>query len=189
MRETTLTESATERATLAVESPQGSGSINSAATAVIPIIPSGQPPGKPGRPTLYTPETIEKLLNALSAGLTHKQACLACGIDQSTLANWRERYPDLEPRMEAAREEARQKALEGIKAAGENDWRALAEWLKLTFPEHRPGHSINVSATANAQQAVVITGEHRKQLQEKLRRYQEYQDSPERAKTKQPANG
>jgi hypothetical protein len=80
-----------------------------------------------------------------------------------------------------------------IKAAGEKDWRALAEWLKLTFPEHRPGHSINVSinvsATANAQQAVVITGEHRKQLQEKLRRYQEYQDSPERAKTKQPANG
>jgi hypothetical protein len=44
-------------------------------------------------------------------------------------------------RMEAAREEARQKALEGIKTAGDKDWRALAEWLKLTFPEHRSSHS------------------------------------------------
>jgi hypothetical protein len=43
--------------------------------------------------------------------------------------------------MDSAREEARQKALEGILAAGEKDWRALAEWLKLTFPEHRQGHN------------------------------------------------
>jgi hypothetical protein len=56
--------------------------------------------------------------------------------------------------MEAAREVARQTALEGIRTAGEKDWRALAEWLKLTFPEHRQG-SINVSATATAQQMVV----------------------------------
>ena len=68
--------------------------------------------------------------------------------------------------MDAAREEARQKALEGIKAAGQKDWRALAEWLKLTFPEHRQSSSINVSATANAQQAtaVVCTEEQRKRL-------------------------
>ena len=68
--------------------------------------------------------------------------------------------------MEAAREEARQKALEGIKAAGQKDWRALAEWLKLTFPEHRQSSNINVSATAHAQQAtgVVITEEQRQRL-------------------------
>jgi hypothetical protein len=81
--------------------------------------------------------------------------------------------PDLEPRMEAAREEARQKALEGIKAAGARDWRALAEWLRLTFPEHRSGHCINVSATANAlQAAVVITEEKRRELQERFARLQ-----------------
>jgi hypothetical protein len=32
---------------------------------------------------------------------------------------------------------------------------ALAEWLKLTFPEHRSGHSINLSATAKAPQKVI----------------------------------
>ena len=43
------------------------------------------------------------------------------------MIDWRQRYPDLEPRVEAAREIARQKALEGIKTAGEKDWRALVE--------------------------------------------------------------
>jgi hypothetical protein len=32
---------------------------------------------KGGRPTLYTPETLERLLTALADGLTQKQACLA----------------------------------------------------------------------------------------------------------------
>lgn len=67
--------------------------------------------------------------------------------------------------MEAARELARQTALQGIKTAGEKDWRAPAEWLKLTFPEHRQGNSINVSAAATAQQAgVVCTEEQRQRL-------------------------
>jgi hypothetical protein len=130
------------------------------------IVATGEGHGKRGRPALYKPETVERLLDALRAGLTHKQACLACGISQSTLANWREQFPDLESRMDAAREEARQKALEGIKAAGQKDWRALAEWLKLTFPEHRQSSSINVSAMATAQQAtaVIVTEEQRQRL-------------------------
>jgi hypothetical protein len=66
--------------------------------------------------------------------LTQKQACMASGIYENTLSAWRKEYPELEPQMEIAREEARKKALKGIKTAGEKDWRALAEWLKLTFP-------------------------------------------------------
>jgi len=55
--------------------------------------------------------------------------------------------------------------LEGIRTAGEKDWRALSEWLKLTFPECRQGNSINVTATDNAQQvAVVVTEEQRWRL-------------------------
>jgi hypothetical protein len=102
---------------------------------------------------------------------------MACGICENTFSAWRKHYPDLEPRIEAAREVARQTALEGIKAAGKKDWRALAEWLKLTFPEYRSGHNINVNATASAQQATVVcTDEHRQRLQERLRRLQEQQE-------------
>ena len=70
--------------------------------------------------------------------------------------------------MAQAREQARQKALAGIKTAGEaGDWRAWAEYLRLSFPaDYRRDASINVTATANAQQAagVVCTEEQRQRL-------------------------
>jgi DNA-binding XRE family transcriptional regulator len=116
-------------------------------------------------------------LAALASGLTQKQACKSVGIGQTTLIDWRKEYPELDPQMESAREVARQTALEGIKTAGEKDWRALAEWLKLTFPEYRSGSNINVSATAvNDNRTVVVTEEKRKQLQAQLK---EIQDSSE----------
>jgi len=98
---------------------------------------------------------------------------MACGICQNTLTAWRREYEELEPRIEAAREVARQTALEGIKTAGEKDWRALAEWLKLTFPEYRAGHNINVNATAvNDHRQVVVTEAKRAELQAQLRELQ-----------------
>ena len=63
-----------------------------------------------GRPTKYEPETVDRLLSALTDGLTQKQACIASGICENTLAVWREKYPELEPRLQQAREQARQKA-------------------------------------------------------------------------------
>ena len=130
--------------------------------------------GQPGRPSKYCEALIERLLAALASGLTQKQACKAVGIGQTTLIDWRKEYPELEPQMEIAREQARKKALEGIKTAGEKDWRALAEWLKLTFPEYRSGSSINVSATAvNDQRTVVVTEETRKRLQAQLKEIQD----------------
>jgi hypothetical protein len=74
--------------------------------------------------------------------------------------------------MEAAREEARQKALEGNQGCRAKRLAALAEWLKLTFPEHRQSSNINVSSSATAQQATVICTEEQRQrliaLREKL---------------------
>ena len=79
-----------------------------------------------GRPTKYQPNAVERLLAAMADGLNMKQACLAAGISEATLGRWREGHPELEPRLLEAREQARQRALAGIKAAGEaGDWRAL----------------------------------------------------------------
>jgi Homeodomain-like domain len=128
-----------------------------------------------GRPTLYTPETIDKLLANLADGLTIKQACLACSISESTLSDWRERYADLEARLTEAREQARRKALANIKAAGDSgDWRASEAFLRMSFAaDYRRDASINVSATASAQQAVVVTAEDRNRIQERIKRLQE----------------
>jgi hypothetical protein len=117
---------------------------------------------KGGRPTKYRPETIDKLLATIGDGLTLKQACVASGISESALSDWRERYPELEPRLEQARETARQKALAGIKAAGEaGDWRAWECYLRMSFASdyRKDAASVNVTATATAQQVGVVCDE------------------------------
>jgi uncharacterized protein YecT (DUF1311 family) len=83
--------------------------------------------GKPGRPTKYERETVDRLLAGLADGLPIKSACIIAGIGVSTLSDWRERYPELEERMADAREKARLKMLQRIKRAAKDDWRAAAD--------------------------------------------------------------
>jgi hypothetical protein len=120
-----------------------------------------------GRPTKFTDETVERLCAAMADGMPIKGACTVAGIGVTTLKEWRERYPDLEERISDAREHARLRALQAIKAAGEKDWRAWAEWLKLTHPsEYRgSGAKIEVSALATAN-GPVMTEERLRELQE-----------------------
>jgi hypothetical protein len=105
-----------------------------------------------GRPTKFKPEAVERLCAALTDGMPIKGACVVAGIGVTTLAEWREKHPQIEPRIDAARETARQKALQAIKAAGEKDWRAWAEWLRLTFPADYRGSENKVEV----QQAVKV---------------------------------
>jgi hypothetical protein len=138
---------------------------------------------KGGRPSKYQPETVERLLSALADGLTIAQACRAAGIGETTLGRWKTEHPELEPQLNEARETARRNALAVIKKAGESgDWRASAEFLKLSFPEHRQGNHINVNATANAQGGpVVISDEKRRKLQEQFAKWQEERAAAEEA--------
>lgn len=138
---------------------------------------------KAGRPTKYEPETVDRLLAALADGLTQKQACIASGICESTLAAWREKHPEFESRLGQGREMARQKALSCIKRAGEaGDWRASEAFLRLSFPaDYRRDASINVNATAMAQAAapaLVCTEEQRHQLIAQLDRLKKRETSP-----------
>jgi hypothetical protein len=104
-----------------------------------------------GQPTKFNKKRADLLLKALRAGLTKAQACLACGISRQTLATWCEKYPDFGLRVDAAREEARQDALESIRDAGKEDWKALAQWLRLAFPEYRTEqrHTVQLNAQTN----------------------------------------
>ena len=123
--------------------------------------------GQVGRPTKFNDETVERLCGAIGDGMPLKGACTVAGIGVTTLKEWRERYPDLEERIADAREHARLKGLQAIKAAGDKDWRAWAEWLKLTHPtEYRgSGAKIEVSALASANVPIMT--------EERLREWQE----------------
>ncbi len=98
-----------------------------------------------------------------------KSACVVAGIGVTTLNEWRKLHLDLETHLAEARELARLKALQAIKAAGERDWRAHAEWLKLVFADdYRGSTKIDVSATAVASPPV-MSEERRMELIERRR--------------------
>ena len=95
---------------------------------------------------------------------------MVAAIGVTTLGEWREQHPELVTRLAGAREMARQKALQAIKAAGERDWRAHAEWLKLTFPSDYKGNTkIGVSASAVVSSPAPMTEERRTELIERRR--------------------
>src|SRR3989440_11214161 len=101
--------------------------------------------GKAGRPTKYSPETVERLLAGLTDGLPIKSACIIAGIGVSTLSDRREKCPEVEERMAEARERARLKMLQRIKRAAEDDWRGASEWLRLSFrADYRMGSNTSV---------------------------------------------
>src|SRR5262249_26948845 len=98
-----------------------------------------------GRPSKYNERTMARLYAALADGLPIKSACVKAGIGVSTLSEWRERYREIDEKIEQARDRFREKALQTIKAAFEDgDWRAAVAALKLVFPEYRDGTRIDV---------------------------------------------
>jgi hypothetical protein len=74
-----------------------------------------------------------------------------------------DKHPDFRVRVEAARDEARRDALEDIKRAGDEDWRAKAKWLYLAFPEYRQhGPTMQVNTQNNT---IVCDEDTRRQIQ------------------------
>jgi hypothetical protein len=71
----------------------------------------------------YEPDTIGRLGAGLADGLPIKSACLIAGIGVFTLADWREKYPELEERMAEAREVAAKDA-PADQASGSNNARS-----------------------------------------------------------------
>ena len=119
-----------------------------------------------GRPTKFNEESVERLCSAIGDGMPIRGACVVAGIGVTTLNEWRERYPHLQERLSDAREHARLKALQAIKAAGERDWRAWSEWLKLTNPAEYRGRGAKIEVSAFASAMPVITVEDQRRIQE-----------------------
>jgi hypothetical protein len=118
---------------------------------------------KSGRPTKFSEETIERLCSAVADGMPIKGACIVAGIGVTTLNEWRDRYPDLVKQLADARECARLKALQAIRAAADKDWRASAEWLRLTFPADYRGRGAKVEVSATATVSTVFIPEEERQ--------------------------
>ena len=91
------------------------------------------PASKGTKPTKLTKKTLSRLLKAISNGTPISSACVIAGIANSTLNEWRQEHPEINERIELARERMREKLLARIELAADDDWRAAAELLKLSF--------------------------------------------------------
>lgn len=86
-------------------------------------------PQKRGPRRSYTPETIDRLCEAIRLGSTVKLACQYAGIALSTFYQWLNTKPEFRERIEEAEGVSAIAALAVIqRAARDGDWRASA-WL------------------------------------------------------------
>ena len=112
-----------------------------------------------GRKSKYTPETVQKIVNALSVGMTDRDAAHIGGISHETFYRWRETKSDFYDRTTRAREEGWQASLAVIRrSALEGDWRAAAEHLDRTRSPYRKSQETVLSNGEQGQAFVIQFG-------------------------------
>lgn len=70
------------------------------------------------KPTKYTPDTTERLLDAIRSGFTVKMACAMAGMTDMTLSRWRRRHPDFDAEFKKATEEQTWYSRKAVRKAG-----------------------------------------------------------------------
>jgi hypothetical protein len=98
-----------------------------------------------GRPSKLTPDATERLLAAIRAGATRRDAALAAGIHRRTFERWMTRaaepsapaeYAAFAASIERAEAEGRVALGAIITRAARKDWRAAAHLLAVRDPDN-----------------------------------------------------
>lgn len=97
-----------------------------------------------GRPTLMTPETINKLEEVFGIGGSDKEACFYANISHQTLYNYQEEHPEFVERKEALKERPILKARQTIVKALENP--EEAKWYLERKSKKEFGRNIDVTS-------------------------------------------
>lgn len=105
-----------------------------------------------GRRTKYTPETVDKIIAGVRAGLTNRDAALIAGVCDDTLANWEKRHSEFSDRLTRARAERAGNWIARIQtlANEQRDIRAYFELLDRCAPEYRKTNRHEVSGPDGA---------------------------------------
>lgn len=81
-----------------------------------------------GRPTVLTPDVVQKLEHAFSIGATDIEACFYAGISRGTLYNYQKENPDFLDRKEMLKERQVFKARMVIVQALQDGDKNMAKW-------------------------------------------------------------
>jgi transposase len=109
-----------------------------------------------GRRSKYTPETVDKLTQAIRLGATDELACDYAGIGASTFYAWMEAKPEFQETIKQARGAAAVKWLAKIEQAGEDAWQAFAWKLERRFPQMYGKQALEISGPDGG--AIVVKG-------------------------------
>ena len=108
-----------------------------------------------GRPTIMTPELVNKLEIAFSMGCTDLEACLFANISKQTLYNYQDKNPEFVDRKEMLKEKLILKALsviaESLNKKDENTAKWYLERKRKDEFSAKPENEINI----NVKQALV----------------------------------
>lgn len=83
-----------------------------------------------GRPSKYTPERAQRIVDVLKAGNTRRAACAFAGVTDETFANWQRRYLDFLEAVQKAEAEAEVRNVAIVQQAAKTKWQAAAWWLE-----------------------------------------------------------
>jgi hypothetical protein len=85
----------------------------------------------------YKPETVNKIIQYISEGMTNIRAAKLAGICEDTFYSWRHEHPEFSELVEKANVEREHALLQRILQAGENpkSWQANAWYLERRYPE------------------------------------------------------
>ena len=97
-----------------------------------------------GRPTKYTVQNVNRILDALRGGNTRRVSCAAGNISQDTFANWLRDHSAFSDAVQKAEGEAELRNLQVIQDATRTTWQAAAWWLER---KHKADWSSRVEQT------------------------------------------
>lgn len=100
---------------------------------------------KQGRPTIMTPDIIDKLEQAFSLGASDLEACLHAGIGKSTLYNYQNQNPSFVERKELLKDKLILKSRAVLAAALGNNDKQTAQW----YLERKRKEEFSVRTEAN----------------------------------------
>jgi hypothetical protein len=88
-----------------------------------------------GRKSKYTPETVQKITQAIELGATYELACGFAGIAPATFYDWMNKKPEFSEAIKTAEGKGAVKWLAKIEAAAtDGNWQAAAWKLERRYP-------------------------------------------------------
>lgn len=110
----------------------------------------------------YTKDAHKTIVDAIKLGETFKGAAMAVGIAESTLWEWRHKYPKLSNDITKATSDMRRANIAYIAKKAPTQWQAAAWLLERRFPDEFGRRNVEVSGPGGGSIAI----EERTKIQE-----------------------